>query len=40
MTSWGLAEASMAKPVLRQAITSLWSPKMFSAWVATVRAET
>ena len=31
---------SMAKPVWRQAMTSEWSPKMFSAWVATVRADT
>ena len=30
----------MAKPVWRQAMTSEWSPKMFSAWVDTVRAET
>ena len=33
-------EASSAKPVLRAAITSLWSPKIDSACVATVRAET
>ena len=31
-------EQSMAKPVGRAAITSEWSPKMESAWVATVRA--
>ena len=30
----------MAKPVWRQAMTSEWSPKMFSACVETVRAET
>ena len=34
------AEASMAKPVWRQAITSEWSPKMETEWVPTVRAET
>ncbi len=28
------------KPVERTAITSLWSPKIDKAWVATVRAET
>jgi len=38
--SWTDPEANMAQPVLRQAITSLWSPKIESAWVATVRAET
>ena len=30
----------MAKPVCRQAMTSEWSPKIHSACVATVRAET
>ena len=30
----------MAKPVERTAITSLWSPKMESAWVATARGRT
>ena len=30
----------MAKPVARAAMTSLWSPKMESAWVASVRAAT
>ena len=40
MTSCTLASASMAKPVWRQAITSEWSPKMFRAWAATVRADT
>jgi hypothetical protein len=30
----------MASPVLRAAITSLWSPKMESACVATARAAT
>ena len=38
--SWGLLEASMAKPVCRQAMTSEWSPKIESACVATQRAET
>ena len=33
-------EASMAKPVCRQAITSEWSPKIERAWVASVRAAT
>ncbi len=28
------------KPVCRTAITSEWSPKMESAWVASVRADT
>jgi len=40
MTSWTLPEASRAQPVARQSMTSLWSPKMERAWVATVRAET
>jgi hypothetical protein len=31
---------SIAKPVVRAAITSEWSPKMLSACVATVRAAT
>ena len=30
----------MAKPVARAAMTSLWSPKMESAWVARARAAT
>jgi hypothetical protein len=30
----------MAKPVWRAAITSLWSPKIDSAWVARARAAT
>ena len=34
------AEASIAQPVERQAITSLWSPKIDRAWVAIVRAVT
>ena len=34
------ADESKAQPVDRQAITSLWSPKMERAWVATVRAVT
>ena len=33
-------DASMAKPVARAAITSLWSPKIDRAWVATARAAT
>ena len=33
-------EASRAKPVCRHAITSEWSPKIDSAWVASVRAAT
>ena len=32
--------ASIAQPVVRAAITSLWSPKIDSAWVAMVRAAT
>jgi hypothetical protein len=38
--SWTEPEASSPKPVWRTAITSEWSPKMESAWVATARAET
>src|SRR5471032_2428967 len=34
------ADDSSAKPLLRTAITSEWSPKMDSAWVATARAAT
>ena len=30
----------MPHPVVRQAITSLWSPKIDRAWEATVRADT
>ncbi len=30
----------MPHPVVRQAMTSEWSPKMDRAWVATVRADT
>ncbi len=33
-------EASRPNPVWRTAITSEWSPKMESAWVATARADT
>ena len=40
MTSCTLPVASMAKPVLRQLITSEWSPKMDMAWEPTVRAAT
>jgi hypothetical protein len=32
--------ARSAQPVARQAITSEWSPKMDSAWVASARAAT
>ncbi len=39
-TSCTLAEASIAQPVLLAAITSLWSPKIDSAWVASDRAAT
>ena len=35
-----LPAASIVKPVMRQVMTSLWSPKMESAWVARARAET
>ena len=38
--SWTELEAIMTKPVWRQAITSEWSPKMESAWVASARAVT
>jgi hypothetical protein len=38
--SWTEAEASMANPVCRAAITSEWSPKIESAWVAIDRAAT
>src|SRR6516162_3345218 len=38
MTSWTELEASMAKPVARVAITSLWSPKIDSAWQAACQA--
>ena len=38
--SWTEAEASSAKPVWREAITSEWSPKIDRACVATVRAAT
>ncbi len=38
--SWTEPEASRAKPVCRQAITSEWSPKIDSACVASVRAAT
>jgi len=34
------AEASRPKPVCRTAITSEWSPKIESAWLATARALT
>ena len=40
MHSWTQEEASWAKPVWRQAITSEWSPKMEKALVPTVRAAT
>ena len=38
--SWTLEELSIAKPVMRTLMTSEWSPKMDSEWVATVRAAT
>ena len=38
--SCGVLPQSIAKPVWRQAMTSLWSPKIESAWVASARAET
>jgi hypothetical protein len=38
--SWTELEASRAKPVCRQAMTSDWSPKIDRAWAATVRAAT
>ena len=40
MHSCTLEEASWAKPVWRQPMTSEWSPKMDRPWVDTVRAET
>ena len=40
MTSCTLPSQSMAKPVWRQAMTSWWSPKMDSVWLARVRAVT
>ena len=33
-------EQSIEKPVCRHAITSEWSPKIESAWVASARADT
>ncbi len=38
--SWTELAASIAQPVVRACITSLWSPKIDRAWVATVRAAT
>ena len=38
IASCTLAELSMAKPVVRASMTSLWSPKIDSACVASVRA--
>ena len=38
--SWTLPEQNRPKPVLRTAMTSEWSPKMESAWLATSLAET
>ena len=40
ITSCTEEEASIAKPVWRQAITSEWSPKMFSECAASARADT
>ncbi len=39
MASWGEEDISMPKPVIRQVITSEWSPKMDRAWALTVRQE-
>ena len=38
-TSWTELEASIAQPAPRTDITSLWSPKIDKACVASVRAE-
>ena len=38
--SWTDPAASIAQPVVRACMTSLWSPKIDRAWVATVRAAT
>ncbi len=38
--SWTEPAQVMAKPVLRAAMTSLWSPKIDSDWQASERAET
>jgi hypothetical protein len=38
--SWPELEQSIAQPVMRAAITSEWSPKIESAWVASARAAT
>lgn len=38
--SWTDDAHNMAQPVPRAAMTSLWSPKIDSAWVASVRAAT
>ena len=38
--SWTEPAASIAQPVARACMTSLWSPKIDSAWVASVRAAT
>ena len=40
MTSWTLDSAKRQQPVARADITSWWSPKMFSAWLAKARAAT
>ena len=40
MASCTELEHSIPNPVARQDITSEWSPKIESAWVAKVRAET
>jgi hypothetical protein len=40
MASWTEFDESIANPVVRQNITSEWSPKIERAWVATVRALT
>ena len=38
--SCALLEQSIAKPVWRHAITSVWSPKIERPWLASARAET
>jgi hypothetical protein len=40
MDSWTEFEHSIANPVVLHDITSEWSPKIESAWAATVLAET
>ena len=40
IASWTDPDASRAKPVGRAVMTSLWSPKIDRAWVASERAAT